>query len=99
MLAAISRQAIRYGYWVIAIWGVLRPDGHLPLLERVRSGLRFLGRSKDLLNQITLRMGGVNIERTLGRLPGVEGIDANLLLKRNSGGLPSSVCGSDLAHA
>lgn len=42
---------------------VLRPDGQLLLLEHVRSGLPLLGRSMDLLNPVTLRISGTNINR------------------------------------
>lgn len=42
---------------------VLRPDGQLLLLEHVRSGLPLLGRGMDLMNPLTVRMGGVNINR------------------------------------
>lgn len=42
---------------------VLRPDGRLLLLEHVRSGLPVVGRSMDLLNAVTVRMSGTNINR------------------------------------
>ncbi len=42
---------------------VLRPKGRLLLLEHVRSGLPVVGRSMDLLNPVTVRMSGTNINR------------------------------------
>ncbi len=42
---------------------VLKPSGRLLLLEHVRSGLPVVGRTMDLLNPVTVRMGGVNINR------------------------------------
>lgn len=42
---------------------VLRPGGRLLLLEHVRSGLPVLGRCMDLLNPLSLRLDGVNINR------------------------------------
>jgi phosphatidylethanolamine/phosphatidyl-N-methylethanolamine N-methyltransferase len=42
---------------------VLRPEGRLLLLEHVRSELPVVGRSMDLLNPVTVRMSGTNINR------------------------------------
>ncbi len=42
---------------------VLKPEGRLLLLEHVRSQLPVVGRSMDLLNPVTVRMSGTNINR------------------------------------
>ncbi len=41
----------------------LRPDGRLLLLEHVRSRLPVVGRSMDLLNPLTVRVSGTNVNR------------------------------------
>src|SRR3990172_7144676 len=48
---------------------VLRPDGRLFLLEHVRSELPVIGRGMDLMNPLTVRMSGTNINRdTVGNV-------------------------------
>ena len=41
----------------------LQPNGRLLLLEHVRSGLPVVGRGMDLLNPLTVRLQGVNVNR------------------------------------
>ena len=41
----------------------LKPNGRLLLLEHVRSGLPIVGRGMDLLNPLTVRLQGVNVNR------------------------------------
>ena len=44
-------------------WRVLRPGGGLLLLDHVRSDNRVVGKFMDLLNPITVRMSGANMNR------------------------------------
>ena len=41
----------------------LQPNGRLLILEHVRSGLPVVGRGMDLLNPLTVRLQGVNVNR------------------------------------